>query len=60
MRDLSEARESIARRQVRVRTTSEILRSGIFRDRWDLMDNFMGKLIIIFAGAQGKAGGWLQ
>src|ERR1700756_3161198 len=45
-RGLSEAKEVTAKRQVVVTT-----RSGILGNKWD----FMAKLIIIFAGAQGKA-----
>ena len=45
---MSEARELTAKRQVVVTS-----RSGICGNRWD----FMAKLIIIFAGAPGKARG---
>jgi len=48
---LSEAKEVTAKRQVVVTT-----RSGILGNRWD----FMAKLIMIFAGAQGKARGKQQ
>ena len=45
---MSEAWELTAKRQVVVTS-----RSGICANGWD----FMAKLIIIFAGAPGKAGG---